>query len=67
MSLTTRERPEGHWIFKVEGCYMRTRCYCSVCGKRNGIGGTRENQAKPYCPNCGAKMKVSEDNDINES
>ena len=52
-----KNRPHGHWIFRNDGAYLRTKCYCSVCGKTNGIGGIRSNQAKPYCPNCGAKME----------
>lgn len=55
-----REVKEGEWIFKYEGTYNSRRAYCSVCGKRSGIGGIKENQMKPYCPNCGAKMKVDE-------
>jgi hypothetical protein len=52
-----RKQSEGEWIFRNDGAYGRTRCYCSACGKHSGIGGIRENQLKPYCPNCGAKMK----------
>ena len=47
----------GEWSFRSDGAYNRTRCYCSACGKHSGIGGIRKNQLKPYCPNCGAKMK----------
>lgn len=50
----------GEWIFKIEGTYNSRRAYCSVCGKRSGIGGNKENQMKPYCPNCGAKMCLSD-------
>lgn len=46
----------GEWEFRNDGRYGQTRCYCSACGKHSGIGGIRENQMKPYCPNCGAKM-----------
>lgn len=46
----------GKWIFKNDGAYGKRRAYCSVCEKRSGIGGIIENQMKPYCPNCGAKM-----------
>ena len=46
----------GEWEFRNDGRYGQTRCYCSVCGKHSGIGGIRENQMKPYCPNCGARM-----------
>ena len=50
------EVKHGEWEFRYEGTYHRCRCYCSVCGKHSGIGGIKENQLKPYCPNCGAKM-----------
>lgn len=33
--------------------YYRSKCYCSVCGRSNGIAG--RNQMRPYCPWCGAK------------
>lgn len=49
---------EGRWDFKNNGRYGQTRCYCSACGKHSGIGGTRANQMKPFCPNCGARMDV---------
>ena len=52
-----RKQSEGEWIFRNDGAYGRTRCYCSACGKHSGIGGIRENQLKPFCPNCGAHMK----------
>jgi hypothetical protein len=45
----------GYWTFK-NTTYCHYGCFCSVCGKKSGIGGIRENQLKPYCPNCGAKM-----------
>lgn len=48
---------KGQWIFKNDGAYGKRRAYCSVCGKRSGIGGIESNQRKPYCPNCGANMK----------
>ena len=50
------EVKRGEWEFRNDGAYCRTRCYCTVCGKHSGIGGIRENQLKPFCPNCGAKM-----------
>lgn len=46
----------GRWIVRFGGPYNRRRCYCSHCGKHNGVGGIAKNQEKPYCPNCGAKM-----------
>lgn len=53
----------GRWEFKYEGTYRKRRSYCSVCGRRSGIGGIIENQKKPYCPNCGALMDGGNDND----
>lgn len=46
----------GHWVVRFDGPYKRRRCYCSHCGKHNGVGGIAQNQEKPYCPNCGVKM-----------
>lgn len=46
----------GHWVVRFDGPYKRRRCYCSHCGKHNGVGGIAQNQEKPYCPNCGARM-----------
>ena len=46
----------GHWVVRFDGPYKRRRCYCSHCGKHNGVGGIAQNQEKPYYPNCGAKM-----------
>lgn len=50
----------GRWIVRFDGPYNRRRCYCSHCGKNNGVGGIAKNQEKPYCPNCGAKMDEKE-------
>ena len=51
-----QEVKHGHWTFRYGGTYKRSKCYCSVCGKPNGVGGIISNQKKPYCPNCGARM-----------
>lgn len=48
---------EGEWIDKPTGAYRRMQSWCSACGKHSGIGGIESNRHKPYCPNCGAKMK----------
>lgn len=48
------------WIVRFDGPYNRRRCYCSHCGKHNGVGGIAQNQEKPYCPNCGAKIDEGE-------
>lgn len=56
-----QEVRHGHWEFRFEGTYSRTRCYCTVCKQPSGIGGTRKNQLKHYCPNCGAKMDEEEE------
>lgn len=47
----------GEWIDKPTGAYSRMQSWCSACGKHSGIGGIESNRHKPYCPNCGAKMK----------
>lgn len=50
-----QEVKHGRWTIRYEGAYKRAKCYCSVCGKSNGVAG--RNQMRPYCPNCGAKME----------
>lgn len=37
------EVKHGKWTIRYEGTYKRTKCYCSVCGKSNGIGGIISN------------------------
>ena len=55
-------RGVGEWIDKPTGKYGQWQSWCSACGNKSGIGGIKSNRHKPYCPNCGAKMKgVSED------
>ena len=50
----------GEWIDKPTGAYGRMQSWCSACGKHSGIGGIESNRHKPFCPNCGAKMKGGE-------
>ena len=52
-----RKQSEGEWVDKRTGAYSRMQSWCSACGKHSGIGGIESNRHKPYCPNCGAKMK----------
>lgn len=52
-----RKQKEGEWIDKPTGAYSRMQSWCSACGKHSGIGGIESNRHKPFCPNCGAKMK----------
>lgn len=47
----------GEWVEKPTGRYGQWQSWCSACGKHSGIGGIESNRHKPYCPNCGAKMK----------
>lgn len=47
----------GEWIDKP-GAYRRWQSWCSACGKHSGIGGIGSNRHKPFCPNCGAKMRI---------
>jgi hypothetical protein len=54
------KQSEGEWIDKPTGAYRRMQSWCSACGKHSGIGGIESNRHKPYCPNCGAKMKGGE-------
>lgn len=51
------KQSEGGWIDKPTGAYGRMQSWCSACGKHSGIGGIESNRHKPFCPNCGAKMK----------
>lgn len=55
----------GKWIVRFDGPYKRRRCYCSHSGKHNGVGGIAQNQEKPYCPNCGAKMDGGDNDETN--
>jgi hypothetical protein len=55
-----RKQSEGEWIDKPTGAYGRWQSWCSACGKHSGIGGIESNRHKPFCPNCGAKMKGGE-------
>jgi hypothetical protein len=51
------QQSEGEWVDKPTGAYSRMQSWCSACGKHSGIGGIESNRHKPYCPNCGAKMR----------
>lgn len=50
----------GKWIDKPTGYHGRWQSWCSICGKHNGINGIMKNRHKPFCPNCGSKMVVDE-------
>ena len=56
-----RKQTEGEWIDKPTGAYRRMQSWCSACGKHSGIGGIESNRHKPYCPNCGAKMRKEDE------
>lgn len=48
---------QGEWEDKPTGRYRQMQTWCSSCGQHSGIGGIEKNRHKPFCPNCGAKMK----------
>lgn len=58
LSADVQDVKHGRWTIRYEGAYKRAKCYCSVCGKSNGVSG--RNQMRPYCPNCGAKIDGEE-------
>lgn len=52
---------EGHWIdrpAKGKGGKEYLQSWCSYCNQRNGIPGIDSHRHKPYCPNCGARMRL---------
>lgn len=51
----------GEWIEDYHTKPGRCKMKCSACGKFSGIGGIKSNQRKPFCPNCGAKMRINND------
>lgn len=53
---TKIERPHGKWIKCIDILTDRDSFTCSRCRMPNTID-------KPYCPNCGAKMKGGETDD----
>ena len=57
------EIKHGYWIDKPTGRYCHIGSYCSVCQEKSGIGGIESNRHKPYCPNCGARMDSTPQND----
>lgn len=54
---------DGKWIDKFNKGKMHMQSFCSVCGKRSGIGGIESNRHKPFCPNCGADMRTEKNDD----
>lgn len=68
--LPTIEPKRGRWITKKDECGIDYQI-CSNCEteiqwrNRHGVILRVDMQTVPYCPNCGAKMDVS-DNDVGE-
>lgn len=66
----TIEPKRGRWITKKDACGIDYQI-CSNCETeiqwrdRHGVILRVDMQTVPYCPNCGAKMDVS-DNDVGE-
>ena len=50
------ERKKGKWIFKRRW-HEADECSCSLCGQ---LMTTFMGERKKYCPDCGAKMEVTE-------
>lgn len=58
----------GYWVYDKNGMDWNLGAWeCSECGERNNnLGGTRRINpynfvGSRYCPNCGARMDVKED------
>lgn len=56
-------RPKGEWIedYTDEPCHSFLGYHCSVCNTE-ALDLNDYSFKSNYCPNCGAKMKVGEDN-----
>lgn len=73
LSSVTPIRPKGHWIgnyqvdfgewqeydVKLSDGYVTDNCHCSECDEEL-LSGDRG----MFCPNCGADMRISEENDV---
>lgn len=55
-----KNNPEAHgkWVDKPTGRYGQMQSWCTHCERHSGIGGTKKNRHKLYCPNCGAIMDL---------
>ena len=54
-SIPYEERPQGEWIPNYTSQFMNPGKQCSLCGK---IVEFSEN----YCPKCGARMEIKNEN-----
>jgi predicted RNA-binding Zn-ribbon protein involved in translation (DUF1610 family) len=48
------ERPQGEWVYRVNGFSNMSMEYCSICNFPTPIYLDKPN----FCPNCGAQMKT---------
>ena len=56
-----REVRHGHWIYKGNRGRFPA-CECSVCGNVENADWAILGDNVSYCPNCGAKMEIKNDN-----
>ena len=47
------DRPQGEWIYRVNGFSNMSMDYCSICNFPTPIYLDKPN----FCPNCGSRMK----------
>ena len=55
--LVEPERPQGEWVYRVNGFSNMSMEYCSICNFPTPIYLDKPN----FCPNCGAEMRKGEE------
>ena len=54
-------RPNGRWVYNDEYVLWLERYVCSVCNRNALSDGDYRHELSDYCPHCGAKMDLEED------
>jgi DNA-directed RNA polymerase subunit RPC12/RpoP len=54
-------RPQGAWMDVYGGKYANPRYACTNCGEKALYAAKGKQKSSKSCPNCGAKMYISED------